>query len=55
MCRDKIEAKELSPGKVDLDHYRWSLLDETEFNKGNIYLNELDEIFVEAFKNLLTN
>lgn len=56
MCRDRIDAKEKSPGVIDLEHYKWNIIDEKEFFKGkNGYLRELDEIFVEAMKNLLVN
>jgi len=54
MCRDIITAREKAPGIIDFDHYKWSFIEEKEFHKGrNGYLKELDEIFVEAIKNLL--
>lgn len=56
MCRDRILTKEKSPGLMDLEAYKWSIIDEKEIaHLHSTYLQELDEIFVEAIKNILKN
>lgn len=54
MCRQIIPTKEKAAGLLDLDHYRWSIIDDDEvvYSRNN-YLQELDELFVEAIKRLL--
>jgi len=55
MCRNEIYLTEKTPGELDLNHFKWNIINEIEFYKGrNGYLKELDEIFVEAVENLIS-
>jgi hypothetical protein len=54
MCRDFVNVYEISPGFIDMENFRWNLIDEKEFEKvkSNSY-RKLEDIVDDVIQNIL--
>jgi len=54
MCREVVNVYEISPGNINLDNYRWNMIDEKLFEKEKSEsYRKLEDIVDEVIQNIL--
>lgn len=54
MCREVVNVYEISPGNIDLDQYRWDMIDDKEFIKQKSEsFKRLEDLVDEVIQDIL--